>query len=237
MESKKSAVWITGASSGIGKALALEFIKNNVFVIGTARRLKLLNDIKKELGNNGIYFEPHSIDLSDKKAIVDFYRTISSNYQIDCLINNAGLTSFKRSIDDSIEEIEKIIQVNLLGSIFTIKNILPDMIERRSGTIINILSMVTQKIFLASSAYSSSKSGLMAYTKVLREEIRDKNIKIINISPGATSTSIWPDKFLQNHGNQMMNPNNIAELVYRIYIEKSNMVVEDIFIRPITGDL
>jgi len=237
MINNKNAVWITGASSGIGKALSLEFARNNIFVIGTARRLELLNGIKKELADYKNNFEAHQLDITNYSEIDQFHKKVLSNYQIDCLINNAGTTSFKKAIDDSIEDIENILRVNLLGSIYAIKTILPDMLAKQSGTIINILSMVTQKVFTSSSAYTASKSGLMGYTKVLREEVRDKNIRIINVSPGATSTEIWSKEIRKKHNDSMMNSEDIARIVFRIYSEKSNMVVEDLILRPLKGDL
>jgi short-subunit dehydrogenase len=230
-------IWITGASSGIGKSLAIEFLENNFIVIGTARRIELLNELKIQLGEKGKYFEPFKLDLSNSSSILKFYSEISKQHKIDCLINNAGLTSFNKSYDDSIEDIESIINVNLLGSISAIKAVLPEMMEKKSGTIINILSVVTQKLFTASSAYSASKAGLMAYTNVLREEVRDKNIRVINVSPGATATSIWPEKVLNQHSERMMEPKQLANLIFKIYSEKGNLVVENIFVRPITGDL
>ena len=234
---KKKIVWITGASSGIGKALSLEFARNNIFVVGTARRMELLNGIKKELADYGNNFEPHQLDITDYSAIDQFHKKIISSYQIDCLINNAGTTSFKKAADDSISEIENIIKVNLLGSIYTIKTILPGMIEKQSGTIINILSVVTQKVFTSSSAYTASKSGLLGYTKVLREEVRDKNIRIINVIPGATATGIWANEIINRFGDSMMDTTNIAKLVFKLYSERNNMVVEEIILRPLKGDL
>lgn len=237
MESKKNAVWITGASSGIGKALSIEFAKNGLFVLGTARRIDLLEQVKKELGKFVNNFEAFQLDISDYTSVDQFYKNVFKNYLIDCLINNAGITSFKPALDDSIEEVKKIVEVNLLGSIYSIKSVLPEMIERKSGTIINILSVVTQKVFTASSAYSASKSGLHAYAKVLREEMRDKNIQVINVLPGATATSIWHPAILQKYSERMMGADKIAELIYKLYSEKSNLVPEEVVIRPIKGDL
>jgi len=234
---KKNAVWITGASSGIGKALACKFAKNGIFVLGTARRNDLLDEIKNELGEFSTFFMCHQLDISDFSLVSEFHKKISTEYQIECLINNAGTTSFKNAIENSIQEIEDIIQVNLLGSIYAIKTVLPEMLERKSGTIINILSVVTQKIFTSSSAYSASKSGLHAYTKVLREEVRDKNIRVINVSPGATATSIWPEGVLQKYSERMMNAEAIAEMIYHVYSEKSNLVSEELVLRPLKGDL
>ncbi|PKL82337.1 MAG: hypothetical protein CVV24_10625 [Ignavibacteriae bacterium HGW-Ignavibacteriae-3] len=234
---KQKIVWITGASSGIGKALAVKFALNGVHVAAAARRKNLLDSIKGELGNNSTFFHGYKLDISDFESVEAFYKEISGNFEVECLINNAGTTSFQNAIDNSFDEIKNIISVNLLGSIRAIKSVLPGMIERKSGTIINILSVVTQKIFTASSAYSASKSGLHAYSKVLREEIRDKNVRIINVSPGATATDIWPEGALKRYSERMMNADNIADLVYRVYSEKSNMVSEELVLRPIKGDL
>ncbi len=234
MNEKKKIVWITGASSGIGKAISEEFVANGICVAGTSRRIELLNELKNNLGE---LFIPFILNVADKFNVEALYKKISEEYEIETLINNAGITSFKKVIDDNIETMEQIIQTNLLGSIYTIKNVLPEMIERKSGTIINILSVVTQKIFTSSSAYSASKSGLLSFTKVLREELRDKNIRVINISPGPTATEIWQEKTLSKFSERMMRPEAIAKLVYRIYTEKSNLVAEEIVLSPITGEL
>ncbi len=234
MSDKKKIIWITGASSGIGKSLAEIFIYNGHYVAGTARRIDKLNQIRESLGDK---FVPIQMDISNKESVKDVYDKLNSEFVIDALINNAGITSFRKAIEDSVETVENIIQTNLLGSIYTIKNVLPDMIERREGTIINILSVVTQKIFTGSSAYSASKSGLLAFTQVLREELRDKNIRVINVSPGPTATDIWPEKALDKHSERMMKPEAIANLIYKIYDEKSNLVAEEIVLRPITGEL
>ena len=237
MENKTKAIWITGASSGIGKALAKEFVNNGKTVIGTARRIEVLNSIKSELGESGSLFIPVKLDITNYAEVENFYRQIFSDYQIECLINNAGVTSFKLAEEDSIDEIKEIVEVNLLGSIYAIKCVLADMKANKSGTIINILSAVTQKVFTNSSSYSASKSGLLAYAKVLREELRGDNIRVINISPGATVTPIWPDKVTQKKSDRMMKPEKIAAFVYKAFSEESNMVPEEIILRPTTGDI
>jgi 3-oxoacyl-[acyl-carrier protein] reductase len=234
MGDKKKAIWITGASSGIGRALTIKFAENGFIVLGTARRFELLEEIKKEFPGN---FYPFKLDVADSSSIEKFFYEISDSVDIECLINNAGVTSFKNAVDNSVDEIKKIIETNLLGSIYTIKTVLPGMIEQNGGTIINILSVVTEKIFTASSAYSASKSGLLAYTKVLREEVRDNNIRIINVSPGATITPIWSDGVLKKYSERMMNPESIARIIFSLYSEKGNLVTEDVVIRPIKGDL
>ena len=230
-------VWITGAGTGIGRELTKEFYKNGKNLILTSRRKETLERLKKEIQveNNSLNIVP--IDVSNSDEIIESVKKLGKESSIECLINNAGVTSFDKAEDNSIEQIKEIIETNLLGAIYMIKAVLPQMQERKKGTIINILSVVTKKIFANSSAYSASKAGLLAYTNVLREELRESNIRIINVMPGATKTPIWPNNALEKFSDRMMTPENIAKIVYDIYSINSNMVVEDIVLRPIKGDL
>jgi len=237
MSKLEKAVWITGASSGIGKELALEFVRNGEIVFATARKISGIETYKKDLGDYSENLFARLLDVTDKNALKEFYNSVNGKYNISCLINNAGATSFKKAEEDSIEEIENIINTNLLGSIYTIKTVLPAMLENKAGTIINMLSVVTKKIFTGNSAYSASKNGLLAYSNTLREEVRGSNIRVINVSPGPTQTPIWSNSALEKYSYKMMSPAELAKLVYHLYSIKSNMVVEDISICPIQGDI
>ena len=231
------SVWITGASTGIGRALAKEFAANGEFVIATSRRKEVIENYAKELGDKSGNILALKLDVTDLKSMKEFYDSVSKEHNISCLINNAGLTSFNEAEKDSLETIQKIIETNLLGSIFTMKTVLPEMQKNKSGTIINMLSVVTKKIFTGSSAYSATKSGLLAYSNSLREEVRQYNIRIINVIPGATQTPIWPNSTLEKKSYRMMSPAELAKLIFNLYSVKSNMVAEEIVLRPIQGDL
>ena len=111
------------------------------------------------------------------------------------------------------------------------------MIKKKKGTIINILSVASKKIFTQSSVYSASKAGLEMYMNILREEVRKYNIRIINIFPGATKTAIWPDEMLEQFGKRMMLPEDIAALIFSLYNSNNSVVPEEIVLRPIKGDL
>lgn len=237
MDLKNKAVWITGASTGIGKALALEFAKNGEIVLASARRKTLIDSYKKETKDFSENIIPIQLDITDFEAVQTFYKKYSKDYFINTLINNAGKTSFNSAEKDSLKEVKDIIDSNLTGSITTIKTVLPEMIEKNTGSIINILSVVTKKIFINSSTYSASKAGLLAYSNSLREEVRKNNIRIINVIPGATKTPIWPGSSLEKYSHRMMSPEDLAKLVYQIYNIKTNMVTEEIVIRPIQGDI
>lgn len=233
---KPNAVWITGASTGIGKSLSIKFANNNYSVFGSARRKAPFNNSELNL-NDTTKFRYIENDVSNFEQVSAISKEIQENYSLECLINNAGITSFKPFIENSIEDIDKIIKTNLNGSIYTIKSVLPQMIENNSGTIINILSVAAKKIFTNSSIYAASKAGLELFSKVLREEVRGHNIRIINIYPGATSTDIWPENAIDKFSDKMMSPEKLANFIYDIYANSTELSPEEIVIRPITGDL
>jgi len=210
-----SAIWITGASSGIGKALAIKFANKNHLVVGTARRIDLIEQIRN--------------DLIEPKNLIVFKNDISNNEEI------TELTSTLQ--ENSLVDIEQIIDTNLKGSIYAIKSVLPQMIENNSGTIINILSVAANKIFQNSALYAASKAGLKAFSKVIREELRDKNIKIINIYPGATVTEMWAQSVIDDNSDKMMSTEHLANFIYDVYSNSKFISPEEIEVKPITGDL
>lgn len=237
MSDKEKIIWITGASSGIGKSIALKFAGKGMNVAASARNGEQLEKIKNNISGKNNFFNVFPLDISNPQNVADTGVKIFANSQIDCLINNAGVTSFTKAADNSIEEVAEIINTNLLGAIYAIKSVLPEMIKNERGTIINILSVVTEKIFTESSAYSASKAGLLAYSKVLREELRDHNIRIINVIPGATRTPIWPNQALEKFSNRMIAPDDLAELVFNLYSDDYSLVPEEVVVRPMKGDL
>jgi short-subunit dehydrogenase len=234
---EKSGIWITGASSGIGKAAAEEFARIGCRVFVSARRVTELERLNKSLNKDNLELDIFPCNVASSANVEQAAKKILSAHKIDCLINNAGVTSFKLAEENSINEIDDIINTNLLGSIYTIKSVLPKMISQGGGTIINILSTVTKKIFTNSSAYSASKNGLMAYSNVLREEVRKHKIKVVNIIPGATETPMWSQAMRKENSERMMSTENIARLLVWIFLQKENMISEEIVVRPIEGDL
>jgi len=234
---KKDGIWITGASSGIGKALAIEFAKIGCNVFVSARRGQELERLKDEAGKPGENIFPFPCNVASSTNVDQTVKKILNEFELDCLINNAGVTSFKHASDNSVNEINDIINTNLLGSIYSSKSVLPNFIKKESGSIINILSVVVDKTFTKSSVYAASKMGLLGYSNSLREEVRKHNIRVINVIPGATDTSMWSQEIRKEKSDLMMNPESIAHIIVSAYLQKDNLVTEEIKIRPITGDL
>lgn len=237
MAKKKSGIWITGASSGIGRAAAVEFAKVGCDVFVSARRATELERLNKELKKEKLSVKIFPCNVASNQNVDQTVKKITSENEINCLINNAGITSFKLAEENSINEIDDIINTNLLGSIYTIKNVLPYLIEKGGGTIINVNSLITQKFFTKSSAYAASKMGLLGYSKVLREEVRKYNIRVVDIFPGNTETPMWSAKIRKENKERMMKSEDIARVLVWAYLQKGNMVSEEIFLRPIKGDL
>ena len=231
------AVWITGATSGIGREIALTFARKGQVVIASARRLEELERMSASEDFETGKIIPIPLDISDVESITSAYEKINEKYFIECLINNAGVSSFKNAVENTQQEIKNIIDTNLTGTISITRTVLPEMIKAASGRIMNILSVTTKKIFTNSSVYSASKAGLEAYMNVIREELREYNIRITNIYPGATKTPIWPNSALEKFSSRMMKPDSVAKIIYDVFEQKDNIVPEEIVLRPIKGDL
>jgi 3-oxoacyl-[acyl-carrier protein] reductase len=237
MSKINSGIWITGGSSGIGKAAAKEFARTGSRVSVSARRTRELEILNDELDKEKLSADIFPCNIASSANVDQTIKKILAIQPVDCLINNAGITSFKAAEDNSVHEINDIINTNLLGSIYTIRLLLPHFIKQGKGTIINILSSAAKKIFTNSSAYTASKMGLLGYTNVLREEVRKYNIRIINILPGATETPMWSAEVRKNSSERMMTPEEVARLLVWVYLQEGNMVPEEITIKPVEGDL
>ncbi len=232
-------IWITGASRGIGLATAELLASSGAVVFASSSNAEDLKNKFKALSKLQEII-PIKCDVSNKNDIVKAYKSIKDYYGVpDILINNAGVGIFKPFLDTDYEDFTKIIDVNLKGPFLTEKAILPDMIERKSGVIMNILSVAVNSTFLNSSVYSASKAGLLTMDRILREEVRKYGIKIIDMLPGATISGIWSDEDIAINGFRMMKPIDMA-LAIKNTLELSylgNLMVEEIIIKPQLGDL
>ena len=239
METKKPRVtWITGASTGIGRALAEVFTSHGDTVIASARTESKLNELCRRISTAHGTCEAMKCDVQNEASVFEAVKNILVLHgHIDVLINNAGVTYFKDFIDTSIEEFDHVINTNLRGTFLTTKAVLPTMLQNQNGLVLNILSYVVKEVYAKSAAYSSSKAGIEAMMNVLRSEVRRHSIKIVNVYPGAVSTPIWRQNQLEKFGNQMLTPEHVAEMLYQVSIQPPSLMVEEIVLRPQGGDL
>jgi len=234
----RPVVWVTGASRGIGREIARQFAFLGCEVCLSSRNRKRLESASKEIIKLGGRAHVFPLDVTSQKSIPLVVKQIQKKVgQVDVLINNAGITVFKTFIDTTLGEFNNIIQTNLNGPIECIKAVLPGMIKRKNGWIINIVSDAAIKTIEGSSAYTASKSGLLALGKILREEVRQFNIKVVNVLPGAASTDMWNPKMRKKYSYRMMKAKSVAEAILSVYQMPDDVVVDEIVVRPVLGDL
>ena len=240
MSEKQSprVVWITGASSGIGKALAEVFLAKGDIVVASSRSLAKLKVQRRIFYHPAAPLEVFRCDVKRETDIKRVARLILKRHKkIDIVINNAGVTAFKELVQTSTSEFDDIVATNLRSLFLTSRAVLPAMLKRRSGTILNILSYAAKTTYTKSAAYSAAKSGAEALMNVLRAEVRHKGIKVINVYPGAVLTPIWSSGNRKRYAASMMPPLEIASLVYQLTRQPNSLHVEEIVVRPPQGDL
>lgn len=231
-------IWVTGASTGIGKEIANEFSKAGHIVVVTARRKSRLVRVVSEIKFAEREASAFVCNVMSERSIQITAKRIREKYgRIDALINNAGFTVFKSFLETKTFDYDNVIDTNLRGSFLCMKFVIPQMIKNKNGHIINILSVAANTVFENSSVYAASKAGLLAMSNCVREEVRRYNIKITNVLPGAVETAMWDSKSRQRYKSRMMTPTDIAKIVLDIYKQPRKVMIEDIIIRPVKGDI
>jgi len=226
---------ITGASTGIGKKLAIE-LSDDYFVYLISRNRIKLENTKKIIEHRNNNCEVISCDISQNDAINEISSKIKYIENVELLINNAGLGVFKSITDTTIDDWDKTINTNLKGSFLMTKMIVDQFKSNKRGKIIFVNSVAGIKPFENSTSYCASKYGLRGFASSLREELRSFNVKVISIFPGAVNTSIWNDKNMDEHREFMMQTDDLCEIIINSINAKNNCVVEEITIRRNAGD-
>ena len=226
---------VTGASTGIGRELAVE-LSNNYFVYLVSRNINNLNKTKEIIVNNKNDCDIIAADISDQESVEKIYNTIHNKNNIELLINNAGIAIFKDISNTSIDDWDKTINVNLRGSFLMTKFAVEIFKLKKTGKIVFINSGAGLKPFKDSSAYVASKYGLRGFASSLREELRQFNVKVISVFPGAVDTPLWNNKNVDNIRQDMMNVNDLCQTIIHSINAPNNCVVEEILIKRNLGD-
>jgi short-subunit dehydrogenase len=185
----RKTIWVTGASSGIGAAIARSLSYEGAVVILSARREKELNEVK-ELCLNASNIVVVPMDLANSKDIEVKAKWVLEHYQIDILINNGGISQRSLTKDTHIEIDRRLMEVNYFGQIHLTKLVLAQMLERQSGHLVAISSLTGKWGFYLRSAYAASKHALHGFFDSLRMEVEDKGIHVTLITPGFIATEI-----------------------------------------------
>lgn len=228
---------ITGASKGIGKAMAERFAaaKNNIFICSRNQQqlAETANELNKKYIGQVEYFDA---DLSKKNEVLKFADWLTEkSIQTDILINNAGHFVPGSIYNEPEGNLDQMIEINLYSAYHLTRALLPQMIKNKSGHIFNICSIAALKAYDNGGSYSISKFALMGFSKNLREEMKPFNIKVTAVYPGAVFTSSWEGADIKPA--RIMEADDIANLVFAASLLSPQACVEEIVVRPLLGDL
>lgn len=228
---------ITGASRGIGLAIARAFANEGCKLVLTSRDEKTLKKIGRELGPRKTRIVTHGCDVRDPHSVDDLFRTVRRDFRrIDILVNNAGIAHANLMIDKLPYPVWKDVLATNLDGTFLITQAALALIPR-GGAIVNNLSIAATRVFAGSAAYNTSKHAALGFTNTLREELRPKGIRVIGLFPGATDTDIWKTLWPQAPRKKMISTETIAKAVLEAVLLPSNATVETLEILPSTGAL
>lgn len=228
---------ITGATRGIGLAIAHALAAEQCNMVLAARNEKTLNRASRELSHPKLRILAHPCDVSDPHSVDALLRAIRREFpRLDIVVNNAGIAHPNLPVDKLPYPIWKdVLATNLDGTFLVTQAALPMM--KRGGTIVNNLSIAATRVFAGSAAYNASKHAALGFTNTLREELRPRGIRVISLLPGATNTEIWKTLWPLAPRHKMMTPETVAEAVLHAILLPPNATVETIEILPTAGTL
>ncbi|MCC9167246.1 SDR family oxidoreductase [Pontibacter harenae] len=231
-------ILVTGGTKGIGKAVIEQFSKEGFHIITCSRNEKDLQKLKLEIEQKYTFSKVfyQEADLSEKKSLQSFVDYVHGlDVKVDVLVNNSGLFIPGKITEEDDEALPFMINTNLYSAYYLSKALVPQMIESRSGHIFNMCSTASITAYTNGGSYCISKFALYGMTKVLREELKEHNVRVTAILPGATLTASWegvdlpPERFIKSE--------DVAMAIYGAYTMSANSVVEELLIRPQLGDL
>ena len=224
---------VTGSTRGIGKKTALLLLINGLNVVISSKSQESVDNVIQEIHDKFPSKKENILGLKcdvskqyDVKSLVDI--SIKRFGKIDILINNAGIVYYKSIMNTTEEEWDKTIDTNLKGTFLFIKEVLPYMIENKSGGIIvNVSSGAGKSGFSNLSSYCASKFGMIGLTESVAKEIIDYNIKIMAICPGGVDTDMIKDMVndgFNKSNTNLMKPQQVAKKIYDIIVNKKNLL-------------
>ncbi|MCP3026502.1 3-ketoacyl-ACP reductase [Halobacillus sp. A5] len=222
--------YITGAGRGIGKAAALEFAREGIHVGLIARTESRLKEVAEEAEKMGVKASYAAADISQINEVNEAVAHLKNNLgPADILLNNAAIGSKGNFLEIDPEEWKRTFEVNVFGTYHVTRAVLPDLIEKNQGDIINISSSNGLKGTAGSTAYSGSKFAVQGMTEALMQEVRRNNIRVFTMNPSLVATELaFGDKLDEQDKEKFMQPDDLAEymvsqlkLDQRIFIKTS----------------
>jgi NAD(P)-dependent dehydrogenase (short-subunit alcohol dehydrogenase family) len=229
---------VTGAGRGIGRAVATTLARAGAAVALAARSAGELESVAREVRAAGGRALVVVTDVRQEAAVEALARqTLAEWGRVDVLVNAAGLATFAPVTDSKLDDWDQILAVNLRGAVLCCRAVLPAMIARRRGTIINVGSVVTSRTLTGSAAYTASKYGLLGFSRVLAEEMRAHGVRVGVLSAGATDTPLWDAMPGAPARERMLRADQVAEAALLMASLGPNATLEELTLLPAGGIL
>lgn len=220
----KKEVVITGAGSGLGKALAEKISKNGDKVHLIGRTKSKLEVTAKNLENP---FEIHQLDIRKREDVEKVFSKIN---RIDILINNAGIGRFGKVENLKRKDIDQMIDTNLKGTIFCTQSVLKKMKKVNNGQIVNIISTAGKKGKATESVYCASKFGIRGFTDSLEKELKESKIDVSAFYMGGMNTPFWDGILAEEKKEKFMNPSDVAEIILANLKNRNRLNIKEVLI-------
>jgi len=221
---------VTGAGRGIGRAIAIEFGHLGAQVVLAARSRTELDATARLIGSSTSVIPT---DVRKKQELERLFEQVTAAVgPVDILVNAAGVGIFGPVVDFKDEDFETLIETNLRSIFFACRSVLPSMIERKTGQIVNIASIAGKVGSATRAVYCASKFGVVGFTESLAEEVREHGIRVSLICPGSTDTRFSPTETAGKARDRMLRPEDIAHAVRAIVTQEPNSFISEIILRP-----
>ena len=229
---------VTGAGRGIGRAVATALAREGAGVALAARSAAELEGAAHEIRQAGGRALTMPTDVRQEAAVEALVRRALAEWQrVDVLVNAAGVATFAPVTDSKLDDWDQMLAVNLRGAVLCCRAVLPAMIARRRGTIINVGSVVTSRSLTGSAAYTASKYGLLGFSRVLAEEMRSHGVRVGVLSAGATDTPLWDAMPGAPTRERMLRADQVAEAALLMATLDPNATLEELTLLPAGGIL
>lgn len=224
----KTAV-VTGASTGIGLAIARALAREGAAVVGFARRFEAPRLVAPPVAGE---VTSVALDVTDERAVRDRFAELPG---LDVLVCSAGVGRFAPVVTAEVADLRAMLDVHVLGTFLCAREALRRMQPQRRGHVVTIASVAAQRSFVECAGYAAAKAGQHALTKVLAEEARPYDVRVTSVLPGATDTAIWDDRPGFDR-TKMMRPDDLAGFVVSI-VARPALAIEEIVVMPPGGAL